>query len=623
MPSLRKTRVLERAASIILVSASISHSAVAQNTPARVRLETTEIDVAPDGTATETNHRELQVFTAKAATQLAQLPIAYIDSMQDIEVTEAYTLKADGRKLTVEASGILTQQAPQTANVPVFTDSKQKVVVFPNVEVGDTLVFTTKRHDKQSYFKGRFIKQSVFSPLAPVAQFDLTITIPKSLSATLEAHDLEFQKGGNGDKDVYKTHYENLNPEAEDVAAIASYDRLPRYFVSTFKDYDEMGRAYAALFGPKVTVTDKVKAQADNITNGIADRREQARAIYEWVSQHVRYVGIEFGQGAIVPRDADLVLTNAYGDCKDIAVLLSALLKAKNIDSEPVLINAGNGYTLSTAPTLAELNHAIIWIPEFKLYADATAQAVPFGVLPLYEYGKSVVLAGNEAGLRQIPILSADAGTITYTNAVKLDDTMRMSDESTTTATGPFAAMLRTFGARIQAAGPERVASDLLKKQNRPNATGTFTIAGVGGFTPQYSLSAKFTTPRPQNINGMPGGLRVLARTGDLLMGPLANPKLKDTEATPCYSGNTVEDVSLEFPASRHLTKVPEDINVKTANLEFTSHWALSGQTLTVHRTFKSNIDQALCTGQVRKDTAAALARILQDYNARIALVAN
>jgi hypothetical protein len=277
MPSSRKARLLERAAASILLSASISTAAIAQNTPARVRLETTQIDVQPDGTAIETNHRELQVFTAKAAMQLAQFPISYVESMQDIDITEAYTLKADGRKLAVEASAVLTQQAPQAANAPLFTDMKQKVVIFPNVEVGDTLVLTAKRHDKQAYFKGRFTRQSVFSPLTAVAQYDLTISIPKRLSSTLEAHDIEFQKSSSGDKDVYKAHYENLNPEAEDVAAISAFDRLPRYFISTFKNYDEMGAAYAALFAPKVTVSAKVKAQADSITAGITDRREQAR----------------------------------------------------------------------------------------------------------------------------------------------------------------------------------------------------------------------------------------------------------------------------------------------------------------------------------------------------------
>jgi hypothetical protein len=93
------------------------------------------------------------VFTAKAAMQLAQFPISYVESMQDIDITEAYTLKADGRKLAVEASAVLTQQAPQAANAPLFTDMKQKVVIFPNVEVGDTLVLTQKRHDKQTYFR--------------------------------------------------------------------------------------------------------------------------------------------------------------------------------------------------------------------------------------------------------------------------------------------------------------------------------------------------------------------------------------------------------------------------------------------------------------------------------------
>jgi transglutaminase-like putative cysteine protease len=621
---MKNFQLLQAAAGACVVIGSWPIDAHAQNAPARVKAETDQVDVQPDGTAIETHHRELQVFTAATAAQLAQLRVSYVESMQDVEIIEAYTLKPDGRKLPVEPSAILTQQAPATTQAAIFTDQKQKVVIFPNVEVGDTLVLTEKRRDKQAYFSRQYLRQGAFPPTVPIDDFTLTIAIPKSMGGTVEAHDLDFQKTANGDKDVYTTHYSNLNPAAEDVGSVSLFDRRPRYFVSTFRTYEDLGRAYAALFVPKETVTPKIKAQANAITAGITDRREQARAIYEWVSARVRYVAIEFGQGAIVPHDAESVLTNAYGDCKDHATLFSALLKAKGIDSEPVLINAGNGYTLSTAPTLAQLNHMITWIPELKLYADTTAIGIPFGMLRLSEYGKSVVLAGSsDVGIRQIPVVPADSGTISYTSVAKLDDMMRLTAESTTKATGVFVADLRNLGAQFQAIGLDRAASDMLKKRNMPLATGAFTVAALGTFAPEYSITGKFSTPRPIRFNVMPDGLRTVDRTGDFLMGPLANPKIKDTDPTPCRSGKMIEDLSLEFPADHHLAKLPSDSDIKTANLQFTSHWALNGQTLSVHREFIANIDQAVCTGDVRKSAADALASVLKDYQAQILIQPN
>src|SRR6185437_8310157 len=79
-------------------------AASAQNAPARIRLQTDQVDVQANGLSVETLHTELQVLTAAAVTQLAQTPIGYIESMQDVDVVEAYTRKADGRKINVEAS---------------------------------------------------------------------------------------------------------------------------------------------------------------------------------------------------------------------------------------------------------------------------------------------------------------------------------------------------------------------------------------------------------------------------------------------------------------------------------------------------------------------------------------
>ena len=72
----------------------------------------------------------------------------------------------------------------------------------------------------------------------------------------------------------------------------------------------------------------------------------QAIAIDAWMKKNIRYVAIYLSSGRVIANDAAAVLRNKFGDCKDKATLLSALLTAKGIASEQVLINLGNAYTL-------------------------------------------------------------------------------------------------------------------------------------------------------------------------------------------------------------------------------------------------------------------------------------
>jgi len=58
---------------------------------------------------------------------------------------------------------------------------------------------------------------------------------------------------------------------------------------------------------------------------------------------------------------------------------------------------------------------------------------------------------------------------------------------------------------------------------------------------------------------------------------------------------------------SRRFAVVPEDVRVATANLEFTSRWSTDGDRFIQHCEFKSQIDEPLCGGEVRKETYKAL----------------
>ena len=89
------------------------------------------------------------------------------------------------------------------------------------------------------------------------------------------------------------------------------------------------------------------------------------------------------------------MLANRYGDCKDHAALLEALLAAAGIDSTGALINSDNAYRLPRVPTLGVFNHVITYVPSLDLYLDSTAESIAAGYLPSSDLGKPVLLTSE------------------------------------------------------------------------------------------------------------------------------------------------------------------------------------------------------------------------------------
>jgi hypothetical protein len=110
------------------------------------------------------------------------------------------------------------------------------------------------------------------------------------------------------------------------------------------------------------------------------------------VTRNIRYVAIYLGDGGIIPHDANSIIRNRYGDCKDHNALLIALLSAKGINATSALINSGSAFVVPKLPVIGPFNHVITYIPAWDLYLDSTAEMAPFGVLPNGEVDKPTLL---------------------------------------------------------------------------------------------------------------------------------------------------------------------------------------------------------------------------------------
>ena len=603
-------------AAVLALTSSVQ---AAEQSPTIVKLMTSDVVVDADGLDTRTVHLELTATNEAAAMDVGQTSLAYRESMQELEIVEAYTLKANGQRLPVAPNAIYTQQPQSAPQLQAFDDTRQKVIVFPNVAAGDSVVYTAKWRDKIAAIPGHFTYTEFYSPSAAYNDARGSITAPKSLPLKIENHDVQVEKQETADTVTYRWRYSAPANDMVDYPEVSPLDSLPRVLVTSLASHEELGRTYASLLAPKEAITPRIQALADQVTAGVADRREQAQKIYDWVSKNIRYVAVDIGNGGIIPHEADVTLANGYGDCKDHAVLFAALLKAKGIASEVALINLGNAYTLPDVAMIMPFNHVITWLPEFELYVDTTAGVAPFGTLPFSEYGKPVVHAvGSGGALRRTPALAPGTATLSLKTVARVTDDGKITGDSTVTAAGPYALSLRSTGLAIQGSGPARFAASALDTQGY-KGTGFVDVPPPTALEPTYTLKSRFEYMDSDISAGMAfhmiRGLWLSGVTGDFLMGSLFEEPQNENEATACYSGRAEEELSVEFPAGTAIGSLPANFEVKTPNLEFRAVWSGSGSTITVRREFISTISEPLCSGEVRKATAKALEEIRDDYD--------
>ena len=606
-----------------LLLAFLALTAHADEPPVSIERATNGYDVRADGTYTETYHMELHVANDAAARQEGQQAISYSPSLEDLHVVEAYTRTPDGTRIPVAPAAIRDELAPGSTDRGILTDLRERVIVFPELSGGDTLVYTVQRNVKRAALPGQFMASIYLSRNEPLRDYTLTVRAPRSLRLYTEAHDMLAAETEDGKEAIHAWHTALPRPD-DPASALGVYDRLPRVFVSSEPDYAAFARDYAALVRPHVRVTPAIQALADRIAGAAPTRREQARLIYEWVDAHIRYVALYLGNGALEPHDAQTVLDNGWGDCKDHVVLLQALLAARGIAADLVMLNLGNSYSLSGPPTLAQLNHAIAYLPEFDLYVDSTALLAPFGTLPFSEYGKPAVHTGAMGPvLRKIPVLPPGAASMELRTTATLNEDGSIEGTTVTHASGPFAIELRRDAAWVQATGDGAAASQLHTLGD--NGSGRFAFDPPEHLAPNYAVSGDFSLDaRPELLDGdsfaPPAGLRLLPRPGEVLLQPVGARGLSDDTPVPCYAGRQVEEVALTLPPGRHLQRVPQDVRIDSPAVTYRGTWTLRGATLTHRADLQVRTHEVLCRGEERAGMAAAFTRIRRDLHAHVAL---
>src|SRR5262249_20338467 len=129
----------------------------------------------------------IKILGEVALRSVGQQPVSYVEGMQTLDIVEAYTEKAGGRRITVDPASIITRDEASGLNAVYQRDAKERTVIFPDLAVGDTIVLTTRIETKAGVFPGHYFHNVVFSPQIPWADSIVRIVVPKGLAVNVAA----------------------------------------------------------------------------------------------------------------------------------------------------------------------------------------------------------------------------------------------------------------------------------------------------------------------------------------------------------------------------------------------------------------------------------------------------
>lgn len=418
----------------------------------QVILDDEHIAIDEEGRFTTTRRLLYRVLTQKGAEDWASTGATYHPWHQDKPTWRVRVVTPDAKVHTLNPATLVDSAASQQQGA-IYSDLRRISGPLPAVRPGTVVEeqITTREH--RSYFAAGRVTRRVVAPGAFTHAQRVVVSAPSKLPVRYRLRGAKGKpKRSTRDGRTTLTFlYRDLKPlrrwpgtSGPDVAPV------PIIEVATGKSWNTIARAYAAAVDAQVATFDAATLAAAVVEAGDS-RQQQVDKLLAYVHAQVRYTGLELGERALLPAAPGDTLGRHFGDCKDKATLLVALLRARGIAAHVALLDAGNGLDVpQKLPGMGLFDHAIVYLPGKRpdvraQWIDATADSYPAGVLPSGDRARrALVAAPDTRKLIATDALSAADNTYREEVHVQFTDSAPARVVETTTGTGAIGGYLRS-----------------------------------------------------------------------------------------------------------------------------------------------------------------------------------
>lgn len=427
-------------------AAAVNPPVYEKDVPAVVLMDDQQISFGTDGKIITTQNYAVKILTREGR-GLAVASAFYLVSAGKVREMNGWIVRPDGTTKEYDKKTIVDIISDPD---DVYNEGRVKIInASDDVDTGYVFGYTVVSEDTPLFYQDIFS----FQGRLPVMVSRYTLNLPsewKASSITFNHANIAPQVNGTSYtwelRNLAPIPPEPLSPSVKNLAPLIAVNYSPtdnsKAVNRAFADWAAVSRWASGMHDPFVIVDDAVAAKARELTANAKTELEKIQAIGTFV-QNLQYISIDIGVGygnGMRPRASNTVLSRGYGDCKDKANLMRAMLKSLKIEAYPVIIYSGDPtFVRAEWASPTQFNHCVIAIKvsdETKaptilndaklgrlLIFDATDSYTPVGDLPDYLQGsEALIVAGDNGGLAKMPITPPETDLLERRVQVSLSD---------------------------------------------------------------------------------------------------------------------------------------------------------------------------------------------------------
>jgi transglutaminase-like putative cysteine protease len=343
--------------------------------------------------------------------------IRYSPTTEELSVIHARAWKPGGVVLDAQELG-----DREYADTPVsmYYDMRLHQLRFAGLEKGDVveLEYSLTPKRRTAPYSGYFGELVLFAGRGPAQLKRYVLIAPAAQKVFVHAEKIAPANVSAKDgSQVFVWEARSVPALPREPRSPGITEISPYVHVSTLGDWKQLGAWYADLIRPQFALDQSLESELERVIKGLHSEREKISAIQEFVLHSTHYVALEFGVYSYKPYPVTQIYARRFGDCKDKASLMIALLRAAGIEAEIALVRTRSlGDVVAEPASIAPFNHAIVYVPKYELWLDGTAEYAGHE-LPLEDQG-ALALTVNLSGAAQIRHVPMSRAADNYTRHV-------------------------------------------------------------------------------------------------------------------------------------------------------------------------------------------------------------
>lgn len=556
-------------------------------------LQRTEINIKDTTPKVTTTCEIIFKFNDEKSISLYHDYSVYISSFEKLDDIEVFTKnpQPNGKMKTIEIKDFKMNNAK--SNSVFYDDEKEINITFLGLTVGSEAHVKYTTSTQEAHFTDPFS----FSFYMPVQERRYELIVPEEVTISLIEKNIlpttfKFEKEVKRNETIYTW-------TAKDIEEQKPIDNPPARMAYTphvlykIDEYKARGKVFTVSKTPRDLFnwyvknikhvnkkpSDRIQALADSIVKGCTNDRDKVIRIYDWVKQNIRYVAFENGMEGIIPREADLVCTRRYGDCKDMSSLQFALLRAVKVPAYLTWLGTRRiPYTYSEVPLKNTDNHMIasVNLDGKWHFLDATDPNGFYDLPSDHIQGKQVMIYKNdtEYELVMVPVVKAEKNMFQEVNKIRLDKT-----KATITTETKYTGLLAN-----------NISNQLLYvSENDRQEFGKGIIKSISNNAALEKFVVEKATPNREVNYRVDFSIADFAKEVDdeiyvnvLMDRTLSNSYIKEPNRTIPYSFqyNSMHEITyqLSVPENYKVAYLPENVDLKQDGFGASINYSQSGQ---------------------------------------------